>query len=95
MSGDAGKTVTITILRNGNQKPVIITRGPVPLYSLDAAYMIADTVGYIRLNKFSETTYKEFMNSLQKLKKQGMKSLILDLTRQWRRHSDASNQYRR
>jgi carboxyl-terminal processing protease len=41
--------------------------------------MITDTVGYIRLNKFSETTYKEFMTSLQKLKKQGMKSLVLDL----------------
>src|SRR6185437_1191062 len=69
----------LIILRDGNQKPVTITRGPVPLYSLDAAYMIADTVGYIRLNKFSETTYKEFMNSLEKLQKQGMKSLILDL----------------
>ena len=79
IGGDAGEKVTVTILREGNQKPVIITRGPVPLYSLDAAYMIADTVGYIRLNKFSETTYKEFMNSLEKLQKQGMKSLILDL----------------
>ncbi len=79
IGGDAGEKVTITILRDGNQKPVTITRGPVPLYSLDAAYMIADTVGYIRLNKFSETTYKEFMNSLEKLQKQGMKSLILDL----------------
>jgi len=79
VSGDAGEKVTITILREGNQKPVIITRGPVPIYSLDAAYMMTDTVGYIRLNKFSETTYKEFMTSLQKLKKQGMKSLVLDL----------------
>lgn len=79
IGGDAGEKVTLIILRDGNQKPVTITRGPVPLYSLDAAYMIADTVGYIRLNKFSETTYKEFMNSLEKLQKQGMKSLILDL----------------
>lgn len=79
IGGDAGEKVTLIILREGNKKPVTITRGPVPLYSLDAAYMIADTVGYIRLNKFSETTYKEFMNSLEKLQKQGMKSLILDL----------------
>lgn len=79
IGGDAGEKVTITILREGKQTPITITRGPVPLYSLDAAYMIADTVGYIRLNKFSETTYKEFMNSLEKLQKQGMKSLILDL----------------
>ena len=79
IGGDAGQKVTITIFRNGKEIPVIITRGPVPLYSLDAAYMIRDTVGYIRLNKFSETTYKEFMESLQKLQKEGMKSLILDL----------------
>jgi len=79
VSGDAGEKVTVIILRQGNQKPVIITRGPVPLYSLDAAYMITDTVGYIRLNKFSETTYKEFMTSMQNLKKKGMKSLLLDL----------------
>ena len=51
----------------------------IPLYSLDASYMIADTVGYIRLNKFSETTYDEFMTAAQELKKKGMKSMILDL----------------
>ena len=79
ISGDAGDKVIVTILRDGAQKAITIVRGPVPLYSLDAAYMIADTVGYIRLNKFSETTYKEFMQSLEKLNKQGMKSLILDL----------------
>jgi carboxyl-terminal processing protease len=79
IDGDAGQPVKITIFRNGVVKPVTIIRGPVPLYSLDAAYMIADSVGYIRLNKFSETTYGEFMKSLQPLQKQGMKSLILDL----------------
>lgn len=79
IGGDAGQKVNITILRNSLQKTIAIIRGPVPLYSLDAAYMIADTVGYIRLNKFSETTYKEFMDALLKLQKKGMKSLILDL----------------
>ncbi len=79
IGGDAGEKVMITVFRNGMEKTIEITRGPVPLYSLDAAYMIADTVGYIRLNKFSETTYKEFMESLLKLQKEGMKSLILDL----------------
>jgi len=79
IGGDAGEKVTITVFRNGIAKPILITRGAVPLYSLDAAYMIADTVGYIRLNKFSETTYDEFMQSLLKLQKAGMKSLILDL----------------
>jgi carboxyl-terminal processing protease len=79
IGGDAGQKVTITVFRNGKEIPIPITRGPVPLYSLDAAYMIADTVGYIRLNKFSETTYREFMQSMETLQKQGMKSLILDL----------------
>ncbi len=79
IEGDAGQQVTIIIYRNGIEKPIKIVRGPVPLYSLDAAYMIADSVGYIRLNKFSETTYQEFMNSLQSLQKKGMKNLILDL----------------
>jgi len=79
IGGDAGEKVVVTVYRNGASIPVTITRGPVPLYSLDAAYMIADTVGYIRLNKFSETTYDEFMKSLIKLQKSGMKSLILDL----------------
>ena len=51
----------------------------IPLYSLDAAYMITDTIGYIRLNKFSETTYKEFMQATDDLQKNGMKSMILDL----------------
>lgn len=79
IGGDAGEKVNVTVYRNGVSKTFSVTRGPVPLYSLDAAYMIADTVGYIRLNKFSETTYREFMESMQKLQKSGMKSLILDL----------------
>jgi len=79
IGGEAGEKVIITVYRDGHETPVSIIRGPVPLYSLDAAYMIRNTVGYIRLNKFSETTYKEFMESLQKLQKEGMKSLILDL----------------
>ena len=79
LMGDAGEKVSLSVFRNDSIKPFIITRGPIPLYSLDAAYMIADTTGYIRLNKFSETTYKEFMQSLEKLKKEGMKNLILDL----------------
>ena len=79
LMGDVGEKVTVSVLRSHAVKTFIITRGPIPLYSLDAAYMITDSTGYIRLNKFSETTYKEFMQSLEKLQKQGMKSLILDL----------------
>ena len=79
LRGAGGSKANILILRNGNQKQISITRGMIPLYSLDAAYMIADTIGYIRLNRFSETTYDEFMTATQDLKKKGMKSMILDL----------------
>lgn len=79
LNGDAGQKISVTILRKGALVPLSIVRGPIPLYSVDAAYMIDDTIGYIRLNKFSETTYKEFMESLEKLQSWGMRGLILDL----------------
>ncbi len=77
--GNNGTKINLTIFRKNQLKKINITRGGIPLYSLDAAYMITDTVGYIRLNKFSENTYKEFMGAMDKLHGQGMKALILDL----------------
>ena len=79
LRGSGGSKAGIEILRNGLHKTITITRGMIPLYSLDAAYIITDTIGYIRLNKFSETTYKEFMQATDDLQKKGMKSMILDL----------------
>ncbi|MDQ2718674.1 MAG: S41 family peptidase [Bacteroidota bacterium] len=79
LRGSGGSRADITLLRDGKQIKINITRGAIPLYSLDASYMITDTTGYIRLNKFSETTYKEFMQAMQKLQKKGLKNLILDL----------------
>lgn len=79
LRGKGGTKVSIAILRGNEQKQFTISRGMIPLYSLDAAYMIKDSVGYIRLNKFSETTYTEFMDATLMLQKQGMKSMILDL----------------
>ena len=69
----------ITVLRNNQKKDIKIIRGNIPLYSLDAAYMIDANTGYIKLNKFSETTYQEFMQAMEKLQKQHMQQLILDL----------------
>ncbi|ULQ57024.1 S41 family peptidase [Flavihumibacter rivuli] len=79
LRGPAGSEVTTTILRNGQEKKVTITRGTIPLPSLDAAYMIQPGIGYIRLGKFSETTYEEFMAALEDLLGKGMKSMMLDL----------------
>ena len=79
LRGNGGTKAEITVLRGSEQKHFSIVRDMIPLYSLDAAYMISDTTGYIRLNKFAETTYKEFMDATLRLQKQGMKSMILDL----------------
>lgn len=79
LRGPGGSTVKLNILHNNQLKDVIITRGIIPLPALDASYIIAPKTGYIRLNKFSETTYPEFMDALEKLQKKGMDKLILDL----------------
>lgn len=79
LRGSDGSKAQVTIRRLGVLKQIDVYRGPIPIYSLDAAYMITDTTGYIRLNKFSENTYKEFMQGMDKLHQQGMKALILDL----------------
>ncbi|WP_336513801.1 S41 family peptidase [Pollutibacter soli] len=79
LRGPRGTKVSVNILRGARKMPFTITRGFIPLYSLDAAYMLNNTTGYIRLNKFAESTYEEFMASLEKLQKEGMKELVLDL----------------
>ena len=79
LRGPAGSAVKISILRNGVQKDIVIKRGNIPVPSVDAAYIIAAQTGYIRINKFAERTYEEFMQNLEKLQKQGIDKLIIDL----------------
>jgi carboxyl-terminal processing protease len=79
LRGPLGSPVAVTISRNGKQRQVTIQRGVIPLYSVDASYMLDSSIGFIRLNKFTKQTYREFMTSLESLKKQGLKKLILDL----------------
>jgi carboxyl-terminal processing protease len=77
--GMKGTSVKLTVLRGSTIQYYNVVRAPIPLPSLDAAYMIAPQTGYIKLNKFSETTYGEFMQAMEKLQKQDMQKLILDL----------------
>jgi carboxyl-terminal processing protease len=77
--GERGSIVGIQILRNGQLKTVNVTRGSIPVSSVDAAYMMDKTTGYIKLNKFTENSYEEFMAALEGLQKQGLKQLIYDL----------------
>lgn len=79
LRGPGESRVTITILSNGAVRPVQVTRGTIPLYSVDASYMIDDTTGFIHLNKFSGTSYEECMEAFEALKKKGMRKLIFDL----------------
>jgi carboxyl-terminal processing protease len=79
IKGAINSKVKITVLRFGETKLFTITRNFIPLDALDAAYMLMPSTGYIRLNKFSETTYEEFMAALEKLQQSGLKDLVLDL----------------
>ena len=79
LRGDIGSKAMVTILRNNKPQIVTILRGVIPVSSVDASYIIENGIGYIRLNKFSQVTYREFMQSLEGLQKQGLKKLILDL----------------
>src|SRR6185503_15870339 len=54
-------------------------RSTIPIYAVDAAYMLDKSTGYIKLNKFSETAYEEFMQSLENLQKNKIANLVLDL----------------
>ncbi|MEO6538510.1 MAG: S41 family peptidase [Ferruginibacter sp.] len=79
LKGALNSTIQLSILRNGKILKQNIVRGVIPILSVDAAYMIDASIGYIRLNKFSSQTYREFMISLEELKKKKMQKLILDL----------------
>lgn len=79
LRGPGGSDVQVVLLRNKQIVKATITRGTIPLYSVDASYMLDPTTGYIHLNKFSGTTYEEFMQATEKLQKLGMKQLVFDL----------------
>ena len=81
LKGPKGTKVDIQVVRRGVDEPLFFTveRDKIPVYSLDASYMMTPKVGYIKINRFGATTYDEFMEALAKLKGQGMHDLILDL----------------
>lgn len=81
LRGDKGTKVEVLIKRRGEKEDLdfIITRDKIPIFSMDASYMIGSDVGYIKLNRFAATTMKEFQAAADSLKLQGAKNLILDL----------------
>lgn len=81
LRGKKGSKVKVGILRKGFAEliPFDITRGEIPINSVDVSYMVNNTTGYIKIGRFGEKTYEEFMNALSKLKKEGAKQLVIDL----------------
>lgn len=81
MRGELGTKVELTIARRGEPKLIKkeVVRGSIPVKSVDVAYMLNDTTGYLKTNTFGMNTYVEFMQALTKLKEQGMKKIIIDL----------------
>lgn len=69
-------------VKRGNEPKLLtfeVTRGDVPVSSVDVAYKVADGIGYIKVSKFGRTTYNEFITAIAKLKQQNCKSFIIDL----------------
>ncbi len=81
LKGEEGSKVTLTVFRKSENRKfkIDIRRDVVPIKSVDAAVMANGATGYIKVNRFAETTGDEFHRSLINLKAQGAKSLIVDL----------------
>lgn len=81
LKGKGGAKVKTSMMRRGKKELVdfVITRGTIPIYSIDAEYMVSGRTGYIKISRFAETTYDEYMAAFKKLQKKGMVQLIVDL----------------
>lgn len=79
MKGPSGTKVVVTVSRGKDIIPFEITRGKIPLHSIDAAFMIDDTTAYVRLAKFSSSTRKDFVEAYTGLLEEGMKHMMIDL----------------
>jgi carboxyl-terminal processing protease len=81
LKGKKGTKVNVGISRSGfsDQIEFQIIRDEIPIYSVDVSYLIRENIGFIKVNRFAETTYKEFKNAIEDLKSNGAKKLIVDL----------------
>jgi carboxyl-terminal processing protease len=81
LRGKGGSIVNVLIYRPASKQkiPYEITRGTIPIYSVDASYMVNEKTGYIKISRFAEKTHDEFLTAFNELKKSGLENLILDL----------------
>ncbi|MFM7428471.1 MAG: S41 family peptidase, partial [Flammeovirgaceae bacterium] len=73
--------VKIEVVRKHKKEPITFTiiRDKIPQFSVDAAYLVTPEIGYVKVNRFSQNTYQEVHDALTKLRREGMKKLVLDL----------------
>ena len=81
LKGKAGTKVDLKVYRKSEEKfmDVTVTRDRVPIKSVEAYYMLTRDMGYIKINRFAESTFDEFKDALRKLKLRGAQKLVLDL----------------
>ena len=81
LKGPRGSEVRVTVRRPGHDGPLdfTITRDKIPLYTVDAAYMVDEQTGYVKLNRFARTTHREVTEAIEGLKDEGMERLVFDL----------------
>lgn len=81
LRGAKGSKVKVSVKRGRNPELLdfTITRGAIPMYSINVSFMVDETTGYIKLERFAATSTKELTDALRKLKARGMQDLILDL----------------
>ncbi len=81
LRGKKGSIVKVGVMRTGSPELLEfeITRGDIPIYSVDVSYMVNKETGYIKVSRFAEHTYREFMEGMDKLDKQGARKVIIDL----------------
>lgn len=81
LKGIKGSEIELTVFRKSEQKKLKfkIKRDVIPLKSVDASLLLGNNTGYIKINRFAETTYDEFKAGLTRLKQKGIQSLVIDL----------------
>ena len=81
LRGESGSKVKLGIYRKPNPEllEITVTRGDIPVNSVEAAYMITEEIGLIKVVKFGGNTFNEFISAISKLKNQGCQSFIIDL----------------
>ncbi|MFZ4784166.1 MAG: S41 family peptidase [Flavobacteriales bacterium] len=81
LKGKGGSEVKVAVWRRGEKEsmPFTIVRGSIPIESVSASFMVDDTTGYIKVERFAQTTYEEFYEATKALEQQGCKKLLLDL----------------